>query len=159
MNIIQLTKQFAKKEYARHDPLHQWNHVEAVMKMAIKLASFYPETDLEILKLSVMLHDISYEKYETHVDESVKVAEKFLRKNKYPEDKIKKVKTVILAHSSPHRKKLGDTDLIEGKVLYDSDKFYMGLTNEGYKKYHDTFYLKETKEILEQKREKRRTNS
>ncbi len=148
MSIIKLAEQFARKEYAKHDEEHQWLHVETVMEIALKLAKFYPEVDLEVLKLSVIFHDISYEQYETHVEESMKVAEKFLEEHNYPKDKIKKVLQVIISHSGPHRERLGEAKLIEGKIIYDSDKFYTAQTPGGFEKYYHRFYLKETKELF-----------
>jgi HD superfamily phosphodiesterase len=118
------------------------------MGIALKLAKFHPETDLEILKLAVIFHDISYEKYETHVEESVKVAEKFLSNNNYPADRITKVLTTMLSHSGPHRRKLGEARAIEGKIIYDSDKFYIASTEEGFEKYYPSFYLDETRNMF-----------
>ena len=77
------------------------------MNIALKLVEFHSEADLEILKLAVIFHDISYEQYETHVEESIKVAGKFLNEQNYHEDKIKKVLQVMISHSSPHRRRLG----------------------------------------------------
>lgn len=148
MSILKLAEQFAKTEYAKHDEKHQWSHVETVMDIALKLAKFYPEVDLEILKLGVIFHDISYEQYETHVEESMKVAEKFLKEHHYPENRTKKVLQVMISHSGPHRRKLGETELIEGKIIYDSDKFYIAQTPGGFEKYYPRFYLKETKELF-----------
>ncbi len=148
MSIIKLAKQFARKEYAKHDEEHQWPHIEAVMEIALKLAKFYPEVDLEVLKLAVIFHDISYEQHETHVEESMKVAKKFLEEHNYPEKKIKKVLQIIISHSGPHRKRLGEAKLIEGKIIYDSDKFYIAQTPEGFEKYYPRFYLEETKELF-----------
>jgi len=148
MDIIKISEDFAKKEYSKHDEFHQWHHVEDVMNMALKLAEFHPEVDLEILKLAAIFHDISYEKYETHVEESMKVAEKFLKEQNYPEDKIKKVLQVMISHSGPHRRKLGEAKMIEGKIIYDSDKFHLAKTKEGFEKYYDRFYLDETRDLL-----------
>jgi len=148
MNIIKTSEDFAKKEYAKHDEIHQWNHSEDVMKIALKLAKFYPEVDLEILKLAVIFHDISYEQYEIHVEESMKVAEKFLKENNYPEEKIKKVLQVMISHSGPHRRKFGEASIIEGKIIYDSDKFHLAKTKGGFEKYFNRFYLDETRNLL-----------
>jgi HD superfamily phosphodiesterase len=78
-NIIEEATEFAKKEYAKHDPMHQWDHVVQVMEIADYLTSCRAdEVDTEILKLAVILHDVSYDEYESHVDDSVKVAWDFL---------------------------------------------------------------------------------
>jgi len=148
MDIVKISKNFAKKKYVNHDEKHQWNHVEDVMDIALKLAKFHPEADLEILKLAIIFHDISYDRYETHVEESVKVAEKFLEEHNYPKEKIKKVLQVIISHSGPHRRNLGESKLIEGKIIYDSDKFNYSKTKEGFEKYYNKFYLDTTREFL-----------
>lgn len=150
MDIIKISKEFAKEEYAKHDSSHQWSHVKDVMDIALRLAKFYPEADIEILKLAIIFHDISYKKYENHVEKSIGVAKKFLKKNKYPEDKIQKISKVIISHSGPHRRKLGEAKLIEGKIIYDADKFKLGKTKEGFYKYYNRYYLDETRELLKE---------
>ena len=148
MDIIKISENFAKKEYEKHDENHQWEHVEEVINLALELAKSYPKVDLEILKLAVIFHDISYRKYETHVEESIKAAEKFLREHDYPEEKIKKVLNVMISHSGPHRRKFGEAKTIEGKIIYDSDKFRLAKTKEGFEKYYDKLYLDETRDLL-----------
>lgn len=148
MSILKIAEKFAKKEYAKHDENHQWTHIKKVMNIALKLAKFHPKVDLEILKLAVIFHDISYEQYETHVEESMKVTKKFLKEHNYPKDKMNKVLQVMISHSSPHRRKLGEAKMIEEKIIYDSDKFYIVQTPEGFEKYYSRFYLKETRELF-----------
>jgi len=148
MDIIKVSKKFAKIEYKKNDKKHQWSHVENVMCTALKLVKFYPAADLEILELAIIFHDIDYHKYETHVEESIKLAEKFLKKNNYPNNKIAKVLQVMIAHSGPHIKKLGKTKLIEGKIIYDSDKFQLIKTKSDYEEYFNRFYLNETRNLL-----------
>lgn len=150
MNILKLAERLAKKEYEKHDENHQWSHVQSVMKIALKLTKFFPECDLEVLKLGIIFHDINYEKYETHVEKSMTAAEKILQEYNYPQEKIKKVLAVMISHSGPHRRKLGDTKIIEGKIIYDADKFYIAQTPEGFKKYYHNFYLDKTRELFRQ---------
>ena len=52
----------------------------------------------------------------------------------------------MLDHSTPHRKKLGDSKVIE--VLYDADKSIFLTTLESYKKYFNLLYLDETKSLV-----------
>lgn len=150
-NILKISETLAKKEYAKHDKNHQWNHAQDVMKVALKLAEHYPKTDLEILKLAVIFHDIVYKKYETHVDQSVKAAEKLLSQNNYPKERLKKVINVIFAHSGPHRRKFGEAKMIEGKIIYDADKYRLTLNPNLYEKYYPQLYLKETRQLIDKK--------
>ena len=147
-DIFKISEEFARIEYAKHDNQHQWSHVQEVMNIALKLAESYPQTDLEILKLAVIFHDVNYESYETHVENSIEVAKNFFNQQKYPEDRTKHVLEAMLSHSGPHRRKLGDTNLIEGKILYDADKFRAATTQEGFEKYGPRFYLDETRNLL-----------
>ena len=48
MDIVEISEEFAKKEYAKHDEEHQWDHIEEVMDVALTLAKSYPNVDLEI---------------------------------------------------------------------------------------------------------------
>jgi len=54
----------------------------------------------------------------------------------------------MISHSGPHRRKLGEAKLIEGKIIYDSDKFYLAITKEGLERYYNRFYLDETRDLL-----------
>lgn len=154
MNYFEKIEQFAKIEYSRHDDFHQWSHVEDVLEVALHLASFYTEVDLEILKIAVIFHDITYENYDTHVDKSVETTKKFLEEIQYPEKKIKKIVEVIYDHSWPHRKKNWEAKTIEWKIIYDSDKFWLVMLNEDwYKKYFPQLYLQETRELVNSKKQ------
>ncbi len=147
-NIINETLAFAQKEYEKNN---KWNHIKQVMEIADYLSKFYVSVDIEILKLAVILHDVSYNSYETHVEDSMKVANNFLEKIWYPRGRILQVLSVMQDHSWPHRKRNGEAKTIEWKIIYDADKFYSALTQDGYEKYFDQFYLKETKDLIQSK--------
>ena len=155
MDIINKSIDFAKKEYQKNDPLHQWNHVENVMKRAIEIANQLENVDYELLKLGIIFHDIDYnsesnfkENYKNHVENSIKVAEKYLKDNEYDKEKIKKVKQIILEHSTPHRKQYGDAKTKEGKILYDADKSIFITNSEKYKKYYSRLYFDISKKLV-----------
>ncbi len=157
MDILGQAELFARKEYAKHDLNHGWKHIEEVMKYAFEIAKqidrsskfMNVEVNYELLQLAVLFHDIAYKSYETHVEESVKVAEEFLTKQNYSKEKIAKLKEIMLNHSGSHRRKLGDAKLIEGKILYDADKaFYATRTLVDYNKYKPTFYFSFTRNMV-----------
>jgi len=129
MNITEKVEVFAKKEYMKNDPKHQWKHVENVMEKALEIAKTVENVDHELLILGVIFHDVDYhsessyqENYRNHVENSAGVAEGFLKRNNYPKERISKLKQIILDHSTPYRKKFGDSKITEGKILYDADK-------------------------------------
>src|SRR5688572_12715310 len=69
-----------------HDYLHTLETVEGAKEIGEK--SGLNEVDLEIVQLAAWLHDTGYtETYVGHEAKSVDIAEAFLKKNGYPEDK------------------------------------------------------------------------
>ncbi len=148
MDIIERAEEFAKQEYTKNDPFHQWGHIQNVLKRALEIAKNFKSVDLEALKLAAIFHDIDYRSYGEHVENSIIVAEKFLRENNFPQDRIKKIKEIMLNHSTPHRKKFGDARLLEGKILYDADKSIFITTKELYEKYFPQLYLEETRLLV-----------
>lgn len=151
MDYISLSENFAKERYLLNDDKHQWQHIQDVMKRAMEIVSLLDvDIDLEILKISIIFHDIDYESYNTHVDASVLVAEMFLSENNYPKKRVELVKEVMLDHSTPHRKIRGEAQTIEGKIIYDADKSIFITEGDTYKKYYPLLYLSETKKLVEE---------
>ena len=146
--IIQKAEEFAIDEYKKNDSAHQWKHIKEVMKRALEIAKKFKDIDYESLKLAIIFHDIDYSSYENHVEDSIKIAEEFLKENDYPNEKIKKIKEMMLNHSTPHRKKFGKAKLIEGKIIYDADKSIFIKNLETYNKYFPLLYLNETKKLV-----------
>lgn len=153
MDYLEKIEQFAKMEYAKHDEFHKWNHIEEVMEIADYLIPFYKnEIDLEILKIALILHDVTYSDYETHVDESVETAKKILVEIWYPIERIKRVTEVIYDHSWPHRRSNGEARCIEWMIIYDSDKYGWTVYDKTwFDRYFPQLYLQETKDLIKEK--------
>lgn len=102
---------------------HRMDHIKRVILNTYRIAKSYPEADIEILKIAVLLHDINqpFEHKEEHVKLSVKTAEKILKEVGYPPNKIKKVLIVISEHSTEDVNKKKPTSM-EAKILFDADK-------------------------------------
>jgi HD superfamily phosphodiesterase len=148
MDIIQKAEAMAKKQYEKHDPVHKWRHPMAVMKRALEIAKHFEDVDYEALKLAVILHDIVYDSYETHVDKSINFAKKWLKEQGYPEARIRKVAEIMMNHSGPHRRTCGDAKLLEGKIIYDAEKSLMMNTPENSEKYYPRLYLDVTRKLV-----------
>ncbi|HDD45846.1 MAG TPA: HD domain-containing protein, partial [Candidatus Aenigmarchaeota archaeon] len=120
--VIEKAKQ-ALEENRFQSVSHKWDHVYRVYRRVIKMANEIKGkgVDLEILKISALLHDIDqpYNRKQSHVKRSLSKAEQILKEIGYPKEKIKKVLSIISEHSSEDEK--GPTS-IEAKILYDADK-------------------------------------
>lgn len=95
------------------------HHFEPTVNYAIKLADEL-KADKEVVIISAWLHDIGSIIYgrENHHITSAEVAEKLLKKKKYPADKIALVKKCILNHRGSVKNKQIS---LEEKIIADAD--------------------------------------
>ncbi len=120
-----LTLEGARSWYPEVDPVHGFDHIERVFRMAEKLAVL-EGADLEIVHAAALLHDSrgsdpnSGERM-SHHEASALFAKQVLREEGWPEEKIRAVQHCIRAH-----RYRGDREnapqTIEAKVLFDADK-------------------------------------
>lgn len=106
-----------------NEPVHGYPHVERVLRLAFRIAEKYKnEIDLQILKLSILLHDIgrTEEKEERHhAILSAEIAKHILSKYNLSKNIIDKVVEAILSHSFSLKYK---PKSLESKILSDADK-------------------------------------
>ncbi len=97
----------AKKEFLQTiddfgaDPYRLRNHVPEAEKWARRLLKDNPEADVEVVLLSVWLHDIGHYPVPTDIDHAVRGerrTKEFLEKIGYPKDKMDKVLHCIRSH-------------------------------------------------------------
>ncbi len=69
---------------------HDLEHVKRVYKLSLQIASHYPEVDLDVLRLAVILHDIAREEedrdYTGKIDHAIlgaEIAREFLKKYEF----------------------------------------------------------------------------
>lgn len=104
------------------DPAHGWPHVVRVMRWAERIVEAEGlDVDLEVLALSVMLHDIGRLSSggDHHAVESARVADYILELLGYDRGVREAVKHAILAHSYSLGYK---AETLEAVVLSDADK-------------------------------------
>lgn len=93
--IIIATEIFVKKELANQDGSHDWHHIHRVRNLALKLAEEEKITNLEVVELAALLHDIKDWKY-SGVDNAGELAARdFLTKHGYPADKVELISSII----------------------------------------------------------------
>ncbi|HCC06404.1 TPA: phosphohydrolase [Candidatus Nomurabacteria bacterium] len=116
--------QIAKDMQTRSDSAHDFNHVERVLNLALRIAK-QVQADEDILIPAVLFHDIvvyqkKSEQSKNETNESALVAEKILNELKeYPKEKINSVLSCIRECS--FSKGLQPSSL-ESKVLQDADR-------------------------------------
>lgn len=120
-----LTLDGARNWYPLVDPVHGFDHIERVYRMAEKLA-LLEGADLEIVHAAALLHDSrgsdpnSGERL-SHHEASARFAEQVLQAEGWPLERIRAVQHCIRAHRYRGEKE-NEPETIEAKVLFDADK-------------------------------------
>jgi uncharacterized protein len=119
----------AEQRYGTADPLfnYRWEHVTAVVTLALKLAEL-TGADSEVIEAAAWLHDIRKDTGTNHAREGAKAAHEILPTTDFPKKKIGHVAKVIRSHQGLWRKK--PLKNLEAQVLWDADKLAkIGLTS------------------------------
>lgn len=94
--IFQLFKDNLSSDYIYHNFNHTLRVVDSVRQL-IK-GEKVSEEDAEILEIAAWFHDAGYiNGGERHEEKGAQIAEDFLKENGFPDDKISKVKALIIA--------------------------------------------------------------
>jgi uncharacterized protein len=113
----------ARAWYPEYDPVHGFDHILRVLRMAERLAQA-EGADLEIVRAAVLLHDASGaetggEKRSEHQYHSAEFAKQVLDTEGWQAERIQAVQHCIRAHRFR-----GDEapQTLEAKILFDADK-------------------------------------
>jgi len=115
----------ARAWYPAHDPVHGFDHVQRVYRMAEKLA-LAEGADLEIVQAAVLLHDAQdsqatgASKRSDHHLRSAEFAAQALEAEGWPADRIAAVQRCIQTHR--FRAEKSEPQTMEAQVLFDADK-------------------------------------
>jgi uncharacterized protein len=121
MNMDEVREE-AKSFFGDVNPAHDWKHVRRVENLAEKLAK-REEADKEVVKASVLLHDIGRKKedeneIENHAEWGAEKAEEILEGLGYEKDFIEEVQHCVRSH---RYSKDPEPETLEAKVLSDAD--------------------------------------
>lgn len=97
-------KELLQTQLPAHLTYHNWQHTKDVVAAAIEIgqAEGVNEQDLELLILASLFHDVGHTRdYNNHEEESQRIAEGFLSKQRYPAAGIQTVKEIIGATKIP----------------------------------------------------------
>ncbi len=115
----------ARSWYTDEDPVHDFDHILRVYRMAEKLAVL-ENADIEIVQAAALLHDASgssqhdAEKRSKHQHASAEFASEVLTAEAWSSDRIEKVQHCIRAHRFRDNSETPQT--IEAKIIFDADK-------------------------------------
>lgn len=119
-HVVDYYKKFSSEDYFYHTLDHVINVVKLVEE--IGLNSNISDEGIEILKIAAWFHDIGHiNTWEGHEEKSADYADLFLSNNKYPEERIEKVKGCIIATKIPHMPE----NILE-EIICDADIAYIG---------------------------------
>jgi uncharacterized protein len=117
------TLEQAKSWYAENDPVHGYDHILRVYRMAERLAQT-EGANLEIVHAAALLHDaegpLTGDSRTEHQLASAEFARQILEAEGWPQDRIAEVQHCIRAHRFRDDREQPET--IEAKVLFDADK-------------------------------------
>ncbi len=116
----------AREWYSDRDPVHGFDHIQRVFRMAERLAG-EEGADLEIVRAAALLHDVQggetqggEQGRQEHHQDSARFARQLLAAEGWPEERIQAVEHCILAHR--FRGGGGTPETLEAQILFDADK-------------------------------------
>lgn len=117
------TLEEARAWYDEADPVHGFDHVLRVLRLAERLGRRYG-ADLEVLRAAALLHDAADaapggEGRASHEQRSAEFARRVLRDEGWPEARIQAVVHCIQAHR--YRNEVAP-ETLEARLLFDADK-------------------------------------
>lgn len=103
---------------------HNFDHIQKVVESALEISDFEKVTseEKEIIILACLFHDVGYvDLCNGHEDKSCLYARTFLKEENYPDEKIKKIESCIMATKIPQT----PNDKIE-MIVCDADLHHLG---------------------------------
>ena len=126
IHIMSISIEAARSWYSNNDPVHGFDHVVRVYRMADYLAKS-EGADLEIVRAAALLHDAEGsataggdEGRVNHHHASAEFAREVLQAEGWPEERIVAVQHCIRAHRFRDNSEQPQT--LEAKILFDADK-------------------------------------
>lgn len=110
----------AKKRIKNNDITHNIGHMESVLQYAKKIAEGYPETDSDILELSVWWHDVGRASVDSgHAMKGAEIIEEIFPKYNVDSSTVSIIAEAVANHSNSLG---GKSKSVEGIILKDADK-------------------------------------
>ena len=115
--MINQLKADVQKIYDQFDASHDFQHIERVLQNAESILATEPEADQEIVRIAVLLHDVSDKKY----SDTKENEEALLNSLSLTEDKKLHIKEIIESVSFNGGNEV-EAKSIEAKIVRDADR-------------------------------------
>ncbi len=106
-----------REVYAQFDASHDFQHIERVYQNALAILHTEPSADVEVVKMAVLLHDVSDKKY----TDSKEKEEQLISELSVSEEKKQHIRECIAQVSFNGGNELEATSL-EAKIVRDADR-------------------------------------
>ncbi|KUF31273.1 MULTISPECIES: HD domain-containing protein [unclassified Lysinibacillus] len=106
-----------REVYAQFDASHDFQHIERVYQNALAILHTEPTADVEVVKIAVLLHDVSDKKY----TDSKEQEEQLIAELPVSEEKKRHIRDCIAQVSFNGGNELEATSL-EAKIVRDADR-------------------------------------
>jgi len=106
-----------REVYAQFDASHDFQHIERVYQNALAILHTQPTADVEVVKIAVLLHDVSDKKY----TDSKEQEEQLIAELPVSEEKKRHIRDCIAQVSFNGGNELEATSL-EAKIVRDADR-------------------------------------
>ena len=123
MSPINKTISFVKDQLKNAEGGHDWFHIERVWSLSKKIASRYPNANIEVIELAALLHDIADSKFHSG-DEFIgpETAKKHLKTIKVKQSNIDHIIKIIENISFKGGNKKQDFTSLELNIVQDADR-------------------------------------
>ena len=103
---------------------HNYDHTLETTNVCREIANYYKlnNDEIEVLMLACIFHDTGYiRSYNNHEEESILLAESFLKEHGYPANKLDQVKKLIKATTPDHT-----PQNLNEEIIHDADYVHIG---------------------------------
>ena len=117
MNDISKCQELVMSVYNNMDASHDYQHIERVYKNAETILQSEPQADVQIVRLAVLLHDVSDAKY----TQTKEAEERILQKLDLTDEQRQHIRDIIASVSFNGGNEL-QAKTIEAKIVRDADR-------------------------------------
>lgn len=121
-DAVSKTAKFIKKKFADESTGHDWWHMYRVWRLSKQIASKEETSNMLVVELAALLHDIADWKFSEDDEAGPKAARQWLESIKVNQDIINRVEDIVRNISFKGAKVDNKLSTLEGYIVHDADK-------------------------------------